>query len=268
MIVHWPTGSETVAIKIRAYLMSLLTDLKNLFLRRKQPVVVDITQTQAGAFASSAEAVEAPDGAQSAKAAQTTEPKSPKAKPTPAPRRSNDAVASQLREITERVETQSDQVRQLVQLQEQVPRALETLGNLNRHSAQLVELATDQSESAKSQYASFNAALGQIRGSSEHQIEVLGLIQQQTDATTRSVREIAEAMENINRGLVEIADNVRGAIDMLSVLDRSGEDAQTRLGDFVARSQRWTVLAMAGCAAASVLAVIVAAIALIQRTGG
>ncbi len=83
--------------------MSLLTDLKNLFLRRKQPVVVDITQTQAGAYASSAEAVEAPDGAQSARAAQTAEPKSPKAKPSPAPRRSNDDVASQLREIGELV---------------------------------------------------------------------------------------------------------------------------------------------------------------------
>ncbi|MEE8153456.1 MAG: hypothetical protein V3T53_00685 [Phycisphaerales bacterium] len=248
--------------------MSLLTDLKNLLLRRKQPVVVDLTQTQAGALASSAEAAEAPDAAQSARVAQTAEPKSPKAKPSPAPRRSSDDVASQLREITERVETQTEQMRQLVQLQDQVPRGLDTLGNLNRHSAQLVELATDHSESAKSQYSSLNTALGQIRVASEHQIEVLGLIQQQTDATTRSVREIAEAMENINRGLVEIADNVRGAIDMLSVLDRSGEDVQTRLGDFVARTQRWTVLAMAGCAAASILAVIVAAIALIQRTGG
>ncbi len=248
--------------------MSLLTDLKNLFLRRKQPVVVDLTQTQAEGLAAGAEAVQAAEPFQSSAVAQTAEPKSPKLKPSHTPRRSNDDVASALREITERVDTQSEQMRQLVQLQEQIPRGLDTLGNLNRHNAQLVELSTDQLESAKSQYSSLNTALGQIRGSSEHQIEVLGLIQQQTDATTRCVREIVESMETINRGLAEISDNVRGAIDMISVLDRSGEDAQSRLGDFVAKTQRWTVLAMAGCAAASILAVIVAAVALIQRTGG
>ncbi len=246
--------------------MSLLTDLKNRFLRRKQPVVVDLTQTQAGGLA--AEAVQAAEPSQSSAVAQTAEPKSAKIKPSPAPRRSNDDIASALREITERVDTQSEQMRQLVQLQEQVPRALDTLGNVNRHNAQLVELSTDQLESSKSQYSSLNTALGQIKGSSEHQIEVLGLIQQQTDATTRCVREIVESMETINRGLAEISDNVRGAVDMISVLDRSGEDAQSRLGDFVAKTQRWTVLAMAGCAAASILAVIVAAVALIQRTGG
>ena len=248
--------------------MSLLTDLKNLVLRRKQPVVVDLTQTQAGELAAGAESVQAAEPSQSSTVAQTAEPKSPKIRPSHTPRRSNDELASALREITERVDTQSEQMRQLVQLQEQIPRGLDTLGNLNRHNAQLVELSTDQLESAKSQYSSLNTALGQIRGSSEHQIEVLGLIQQQTDATTRCVREIAESMETINRGLAEISDNVRGAIDMISVLDRSGEDAQSRLGDFVAKTQRWTVLAMAGCAAASILAVIVAAVALIQRTGG
>ena len=52
------------------------------------------------------------------------------------------------------------------------------------------------------------------------------------------------------------------------LLDRSGEDSQAKLGEFISKTQRWTVLAISACALASTLAIIVAVIALIQRTGG
>ncbi len=254
--------------------MSLLIEIRNLLSRKKPPVVVDLSVAQVQEPVKSdivAEPQVINDDDPSLATASGTS--TPDAKPTKSRtalgmKRSADEVVILLRDIAERTGSQTEQIRNLVELSDQLPRGIESLGNLNRHSVQLLELSTDQAENTKSQFSTLNASLSQIRVSSEHQTEVLGLIQQHADTNARTAREFAEGIENLNRNLVEISEGVRNAIDSISALDRSGEDAQTRLGDFISKTHNWTIIAISASALASILAIAVAIIALFKNTGG
>ena len=255
--------------------MSLLIEIRNLLSRKKHPVIVDISTEQVQEPSKDGLTAEpqviTDDDPSSATSSGTSVPDT--AKPSKSwtaigSKRSAEEVVVLLRDIAERIGSQTEQVRLIAELGDQIPRGLESLGNLNRHSVQLLELSTDQAENTKSQFSTLNTSLNQIRSSSEHQTEVLGLIQQHTDTNARAANEFIEGMENLNRNLVEISHGVKSALDSISALDRSGEDSQAKLGEFISKTQRWTVLAISACALASTLAIIVAVIALIQRTGG
>jgi len=254
--------------------MSLLIEIRNLLSRKKPPVVVELSAVQAQEPTKDALAAEpqviSDDDPSSATASGTS---APDAKPTKSwaalgTKRSADEVVTILRDIAERIGSQTEQIRNIVELRDQIPRGIESLGNLNRHSLQLLELSTDQVENTKSQFTNINTTLGEIRSSSEHHTEVLGLIQQHADTNARTAGEFAEGIENLNRNLVEISEGVRNAIASISALDRSGEDAQTKLGDFISKTHNWTIIAISASALASILAIAVAIIALFRNTGG
>ncbi|MCH8823758.1 MAG: hypothetical protein IH984_09655 [Planctomycetes bacterium] len=257
--------------------MSLLIEIRNLLSRKKHPVIVDISTEQVQEPSKDGLTAEpqviTDDDPSSATASGSSVPDATTAKPTKSwaalgTKRSAEEVVVLLRDIAERIGSQTDQVRHIAELGEQIPRGLESLGNLNRHSVQLLELSTDQAENTKSQFSNLNTTLSQIRSSGEHHTEVLGLIQQHADTNARTAREFIEGMENLNRNLVEISEGVRTAIDSISALDRSGEDAQTKLGDFISKTHNWTIIAISASALASILAIAVAIIALFRNTGG
>lgn len=254
--------------------MSLLIEIRNLLSRKKHPVIVDISAEQVQEASKDGLTAEpqviTDDDPSSATASGSSVPD---AKPTKSwaalgTKRSADEVVVLLRDIAERIGSQTEQVRHIAELRDQIPSGLESLGNLNRHSVQLLELSTDQAENTKSQFSNLNTTLSQIRSSGEHHTEVLGLIQQHADTNARTAREFIEGMENLNRNLVEISEGVRTAIDNISALDRSGEDAQTKLGEFISKTHNWTIIAISASALASILAIAVAIIALFSNTGG
>lgn len=253
--------------------MSLLVEIRNLLSRNKPPVVVDLSsaqihETTKEGIAAEPQAINDDDPSSATSSATATPDTKPtKSRTTLGMKRSADEVVVILKDIAERIGSQTEQVRHIAELSEQIPRGIESLGNLNRHSVQLLELSTDQVENTKSQFSNLNALLSQIRSSSEHQAEVLGLIQQHADTNAKSTREFVEGMENLNRNLVEISQGVKSAIESISALDKSGEDAQAKLGEFISKTHNWTVIAISSCALASILAIAVAVIALIKIAG-
>ncbi len=254
--------------------MSLLVEIRNLLTKKKAPVVVELTgipvqePTKEGIAAEPQVITDDDPSLATSSGTSVPDAKPGKSRTALGQKRSSDEVVILLRDIAERIGRQSEQVRHIADLRDQLPRGIESLGNLNRHSLQLLELSTDQAENTKSQFSTVNASLSQIRASGEHHTEVLGLIQQHADTNTRTAREFAENMENLNRNLVEISEGVRSAIETISTLDRSGEDAQTKLGEFIAKTHNWTIIAICSCALASILAIAVAVIALLKNTSG
>ncbi|MCP3902808.1 MAG: hypothetical protein GY715_04155 [Planctomycetes bacterium] len=237
--------------------MPLIKDVGRLFRRRRRPVEIDLTSTQAAALAARAE-----------EPGETTSPTAmiePKPQPLRERRgegRAHEEVLDLVRRIGEHLDHQSDRAERMVQLLDRMPAMLDALPEINRQNATLVETMHEHFAQSKRREEALGTTLVTVHESSERQIDVLGLIQQQLDAGTRTTAHLEETLDDLRGALGDLADSsARSADAMLQVTEqRDSRDAEFRR--VVSRTQGWTVAAMIACAMVSVAAVIVAVIAL------
>ena len=93
---------------------------------------------------------------------------------------------------------------------------------------------------------------------------MLGLIQQQLDVNQQGAKERTIALARLNDAMNVLASSNNRTGDLISQMVRSGEKRQGELAGMLERTHKWVIATLACCAAASVTALIVAILALLN----
>ena len=181
---------------------------------------------------------------------------------------SEDELAMLLRQLRTHLDDQTQVSRQTVAGIDRLAQTAEALNRLDRNAGQLVAMATEHVGVEESRSADTSQALTAIRETSQHHTEILGLMQQQLDTNARTLDRVADTLDHIQRGVASVAAASDQTAELLARLDRVDADGAQAMRDFLARTQRSTLVVLAGCASASILAVVVAILALVQQGGG
>ncbi|MCZ6850249.1 MAG: hypothetical protein O7F17_01250 [Planctomycetota bacterium] len=238
--------------------MTLLSGIRNLVTRKKTPVEVDLQGTQAERLPERVQAAEHSFANRSASA----EPNGPGRGSTAAKRGESD-VASLLGKIDDRLGAQTDQTQRLLQPMEKLPQAMDAMAEVSGKCTQMLELSRDQVDQARAREEAINAALCRLSDTSAHDTKGLQQVQQQLDLNTQTIRKAAESIGAVSRDLHDVAKSTRRTLEVLSAADRSGEDRDARLVGLLGRAQKRMILVVGLCGATSILAIIMAAMALL-----
>lgn len=239
--------------------MPLLRDLRTL-LRRRRQVVVDLSENGPHRRESGEDDVPGADDGPA-----TSLQRSSRTRSVGDMQRSYDEVMGLVRKIGDHLDTQADRTQRLIDLMDRMPQALDALPEINRQNARLFEVLTDHLEHAKHRETALNTAIDRITVSSSEQTQVLGLIQQQLDANNMAANQMAENLGGFSQALGNLADLNSKSISVLQTLTRSSEEREARLAELLGRSQRWMIIVLCGCGLASVAAVVVAVLVLINQ---
>ncbi|MCA9290711.1 MAG: hypothetical protein KDA25_06260 [Phycisphaerales bacterium] len=276
--------------------MTILTPFRNMFGRRKAEPVVNATGTQAQRLMEAARAAEAdpahthgtpsapapmfrtdapsedPDG-MDGRASTLVEPKPTKLAPKRDARtlselqRGYHEVLGLVGKIADHLDRQSDRTDRLVELMERLPEALGALPEINRQNARLLDVLSDHLDQSRSREDAFSTTLHRISDATNAHTEVLGAVQQQLEASSRTADHLAKSLATFHAGVGELAKASRESRDTTANLIRQGTEREQVMVTMFARTQRWTIIATAFCGCAAVTAMVLAAIALAQRGG-
>jgi hypothetical protein len=93
---------------------------------------------------------------------------------------------------------------------------------------------------------------------SGHQTEVLGLVRDQLDSSSRAVGQMIETLGSVRQTLTDLSDTTQRSVLMLSEMVQVSERRSSELADLFGRTQRWMVAAVVCCGLVSVAAVTLA----------
>jgi len=246
--------------------MTLISDIRGLFTRKK-PVVVDLTSTQADGLSRN----QKPDTNVEPKMRRSGDGDSQaiEKRPTNGRLRSGapsnaqvEEVMSIVRNISSHLESQTRRTDKLIECMERLPNALDALPEINRQNSRLLEIVSDYLTHARQRDDALNDTLSGISNATTRHTEVLGLLQQQLDASGRSTESLASNLDGFKQALAQLAGTNTKTTTILSEMNRAGEKRDAELTRMLNRTQKWMIAAMACCAAASVTAIAVAGLVL------
>jgi hypothetical protein len=172
-----------------------------------------------------------------------------------------DEVMSLVRNISTHLEGQTERTDRLIDCMSRLPAALEALPEINRQNARLLEIVGDYLGHARRRDDALNGTLSGINEASMRHTEVLGLLQQQLDASGRSTDALTDQLGDFREALSALAGSNARTTTVLSDMAQSNEHREFELTRMLARTQKWLLAAMICCAAMSAAAITVAAIA-------
>ncbi|UCD75106.1 MAG: hypothetical protein JSV91_15140 [Phycisphaerales bacterium] len=243
--------------------MTLLRDVRSLFRRKQQPVEIDLTGTRAEALADSVRGNGARNGTESPEPVENgaiaRRPGSGNSRNA-----NTEELMSLVRKMDEHLDQQADRTDRLLDVMDRVPKSLEPLPEISRQNTCLVEALHDHLAQGRDRDSVLKDALANLTRSGGRQTEVLGLIQQQLEANHRAAKERAVALARLNDAMNVLASSNNRTGDLISELVRSDEKRQGELTAMLGRTQKWVIATLACCAAASVTALVVASLALLN----
>jgi len=237
--------------------MTLLSDVRRIF-GRKRPVAIDLTGTQA-------EPLSKQLGANMGGGApgSTIEPKPTRLRFTP-DGRSNEEVLGLVRKIGDHLDAQTRRTEQVLRLMDRVPQALDALPEINRQNTRLMEALHEHFSQAKRREHALNDTLSMITETSGRQTDVLGLIQQQLDTSSRTTAQFGETLDELRHALGGLAESNNRSAEILANLADERTEREMVLATALARTQRWMIMAVCCCGITSLAAIAVAAVALLR----
>jgi ABC-type transporter Mla subunit MlaD len=239
--------------------MPFISDLRGLF-KRRRPVEIDLSATQAAGLGPPREwdADTAPNGRDGGLPAR------------------GDALARATREaaagheikdvvhrLDEHLSAQTDRADRMLDLMERVPKALDALPEINRQQARLLEILSDHLGRSRNREESLGQAIRELSDASSRQTEVLGLVQQQLDANREAAHTLARTLDNLHESLGRVAHSQSNATETLRGFVSAAEAREAAMAGLLGSIQRWMIVAVACCAAASLVAIVLAVIALV-----
>ncbi len=240
--------------------MPLLPDVRSLFRKRQKPVEIDLTGTQAERLAAALGAC----GAEEDEGFGPIE--TPVAEPRAASKaeRGQDEIMGLVHKIGNHLDGQSDNAKRMLGLLDRLPHALDSLPELNRQNAHMLEAMHDHFSQAKVREEALNDTLGAITKASDRQAEVLGLVQQQLDTTSQTAAQLNDTLGSLHQALGDLAESNAHSTTVLSEMASASREQESELSASLGRSQRWMVAAVFLCGFASLIAVLVAAAAMLR----
>ncbi|HRP62770.1 MAG TPA: hypothetical protein PK400_05715 [Phycisphaerales bacterium] len=232
--------------------MPLMQDIRNLFRpRRKTPLELDLTGTQAEGLA---------DNGDSRSAIIERKPKRSMAEL----QQGYDEVMGLVRKIGDHLDAQTRRTEKLVELMERLPQALDALPEASRNNSRTLDLLNEHFVHSEKREHAMHETLRRLGESSGHQTEVLGLLQQQLDAGCRASEQMSQTMTGFNDALSHLATNNGRSAEVLSRLMQATDERESRLAEMMSRTQRWMIGAIIGLGVVATVAIIIALVAFLR----
>ena len=244
--------------------MTLLRDVRSLFRRRDKLVEIDLTGTQAESLATAVQGNGTKNGIESHEPAENGTLARRSSHNGSHASRNSDEVMSLVRKMDEHLDQQAERTDKLLEVMDRLPKSLEPLPEISRQNTCLVEALHDHLSQARDRDAAMKDSLGNLTRSAGRQTEVLGLIQQQLGANHQAAKERAVALARLNDAMNVLANSNNRTGDLISEMVRADEKRQGELAGMLGRTHKWVIATLACCAAASVTALVVALLALLN----
>ena len=242
--------------------MPRLLDVRQLFRRKPKPVAIDLSGTQAESLSQSMDLEhESTNGNGDRPAIVESTRKTSFPTPTVS---SMEEVSALVRKVGEHLDSHADQTERLLVMLEQIPSAFDTLPEIHRQNTCLLEELTAHFSKARAREAALNDSLHNLSKASDRQIQVMGLIQQQLDANHKAAEHRTDALNRLEATLSTLAESHTRTGVALSTMIDSGTRQQSELCRQLGRTHKWIIATFLCCAAASVTALTIALIALMQ----
>jgi hypothetical protein len=227
--------------------MQLLQDVRRLFRRRHQPVEIDLDGTQAErlAMAMSASRTEVEEDSSAIEVGTGHDCSEDQ---------STAEAASLVRSISEHLQGQTERTERLLSLLDRVPQALDALPEIGRLNAGVLEALHDHLAQGKRRDETLSATLIRMSESTERQAEVLGLIQQQIDASRASTERLTEPLGELRSALEGLSKSNQQATEVLKSMWGAADRREIALTQALTHTQRWLIGAVILCAVASAAA--------------
>ena len=157
---------------------------------------------------------------------------------------------------------QTERTTRLLTLMERLPQALDALPEINRQNARLVESLHEHLVQSKRREETLNTLLDTITGTSSRQTDVLGLVQHHLDANSQATESLSGTLDSLGTALGEISESSAGSARILKAMTETADRRESQLFTTINRTQLWMIGAVCFCAAISIVAVVVAVLAL------
>jgi hypothetical protein len=176
--------------------------------------------------------------------------------------RGYEEVVSLVHKIGDHLDAQTQRTERLVELMERLPEAIDALPEVHRQNARLLDALSEHLARGRQRDETMSETLGKLSESSVHQTEVLGLLQQQFDSSTRAAEQMTVTLGGFTGALGELSENHQRSTEVLKGLMRTTGEREARIIEMMSRTQKWLIGLMMGVGAVAVAAVIFAALAM------
>jgi chromosome segregation ATPase len=253
-------------------MMPLLQDIRRFFSgRKKEPIDIDLTGTQAEGLAeaagtsdrdSEAERVEPESGGDGPLARLSH--RSNRAKTVSELQRGYDEVLGLVRKIGDHLDAQSDRTERMMNVMDRLPQAIDALPEINRQNARLLDILSDHLSQGKDREQALNNTLRRLGDSADHHTEVLSVLQQQLDANHRASEQMTETLGSFREALSSLAQTNNRSTDLLSRISAAGEERESKLTAMFQQTQRWMIAVGGTVGALALVAITLAILAMRQ----
>lgn len=250
--------------------MPLMDEIRRMFKRTKkqQPVKIDLTETQTNGLHRNGDTANG-DGDEAAEAhanstSQLAPARSGRGRSVAELQRGYDEVMHLVRKISDHLDTQTERTERMMQWMEHMPQALEALPEVSRQNARMIEILKEHLSHINERDSSLNGTLSRLGDSSQHQTEVLGLLQQQLDNSSRSAEQMTETLGSFREALGNLANTNNRSTEILANVVRASEERESTLTAMFERTQRWMIVAAILIGTLAVGAIVLSAMAIIK----
>ncbi len=250
--------------------MAIMTELKKFFAGRKTPVVVDVSGGSGEPLAEDGRELSEMEEDRTAEFngasnSPAVEMRTPRIRSAADLQRSFEEMSSLTTRIESHLDAQAGRTVKLVETTDRLLKAMDTLPEINRQNARLLEVLGEVLDHSKTRDSAMHATFRRTTEAAGHQAEVLGMIQQQLDLNKQSSAQVAEAISRFQQSIGELAGASSRSANIMSDLARSHENRESELTTVMNRWQRWMLAALIGCGVVALAAVAIALLALLRR---
>lgn len=238
--------------------MQLLQDVRRLFKRRDRPVEIELTGTQAERLAMAMSASQEAEDEQ-LDALEAGRDRQPGGGGTAG---SMTEAISLVRKIGDHLDGQAGRTERLLTLMDRLPPALDSLPEIGRQNAGLLEALHDHLAQSRRRDETLSATLLRLGETTDRQTEVLGLLQQQIEVSRETTEHLIEPLGGLRAALQGLAESNARTTATVAGIEDAASRRDAELTRALTRTQRWLLGAAILCGVASAAAVITAILAL------
>ena len=156
-------------------------------------------------------------------------------------------VVDLIRTVRVHLDQQADRSERLLRLMEHLPAALESIPESSRNQSRMAEAMASHAEQQNRVIARLNETMGNMASASEHQSQVMGVLQQQIESSRRTDEQFLGSFSAINQTLIQLSQSSQASVQTLrKVTDQSDRSTQ-RIEDLMKRNSRtMTALSITG----------------------
>ena len=156
-------------------------------------------------------------------------------------------VVDLIRTVRVHLDQQADRSDRLLSLMENLPGALEAIPEASRNQSRMAESMASHADQQNKAITRLNETLGSMATASEHQSQVMGVLQQQIESSRRTDEQLLGSFSAVNQTLIQLSQSSQASVQTLrKVTDQSDRSSQ-RIEDLMRRNSRtMTTMAIVG----------------------